>query len=425
MSKQIRTKQIRTIKSLLVSDTKKLEETRSYFADLLDYTVKYIAKSGTLHQFNLQKELYHKFNKNGYYTQHLFQIFKTASEMVRSCLSLCKSNCRTRFPKVHVETQLLVLFSNTFKIYSKEKKYLLNIAFKPRNPIISELKLTDRDRGILADALKREGRNVRDVKVLKREDRWFAYISIQEEVYIPKPEWCQTVVGVDVGMNYLVTASAITEDGKVHLPVHIKGKTWKHIQREKRAKLRKLQSNGAYTKHIWVKYKRRLDEQLHTASKRVIEYAKQFNKPVIVLEHLGKFTIKGRNRWWNFLLTNWQRKKLLDYIRFKANFAGIPVVEVSPYHTSQICSYCGSKGKRNGIHFKCTNCGKQFNADWNASVNIAKRFRDFPVMERTVERPSSFDGSDLSAPNIPTLDVPNDMKSVKIPEAEFSLKVGL
>jgi transposase len=81
---------------------------------------------------------------------------------------------------------------------------------------------------------------------------------------------------------------------------------------------------------------------------------------------------KTRNKWNNFLLSSWGRKKLQEIIEYKAKWEGIPVVYVNPYLTSQICCYCGSRGERNGKHFYCPSCNKTLNADFNASVNIAR-----------------------------------------------------
>ena len=64
--------------------------------------------------------------------------------------------------------------------------------------------------------------------------------------------------------------------------------------------------------------------------------------------------------------------KLVEYIRYKANWEGIKVVLVSEYYTSQICSKCENIGIRKNGLFAC-DCGYEDNADRNGAINIGKR----------------------------------------------------
>ena len=50
---------------------------------------------------------------------------------------------------------------------------------------------------------------------------------------------------------------------------------------------------------------------------------------------------------------------------------------VEPRYTSQTCPRCGNvdKGNREGILFRCTECGYEANSDLNASINILNRLR--------------------------------------------------
>ena len=67
-------------------------------------------------------------------------------------------------------------------------------------------------------------------------------------------------------------------------------------------------------------------------------------------------------------------------IDYKAKKENIKVVFVDPYHTSQTCSACGhyEEGQREKQdeficnNKECKNFNEKVNADYNASVNIAK-----------------------------------------------------
>ena len=69
--------------------------------------------------------------------------------------------------------------------------------------------------------------------------------------------------------------------------------------------------------------------------------------------------------------------EVIDYIKYKARYRGIPLVQVNPIHTSQTCSTCGHRDKksRQGKRFHCTkaDCGYQADSDANAAANIGDR----------------------------------------------------
>jgi IS605 OrfB family transposase len=54
---------------------------------------------------------------------------------------------------------------------------------------------------------------------------------------------------------------------------------------------------------------------------------------------------------------------------------GILLTKINPAYTSQICSNCGFSHKNNRQKqlFKCLSCGSEFNADYNAALNILHR----------------------------------------------------
>ncbi|MFQ6137453.1 MAG: zinc ribbon domain-containing protein, partial [Candidatus Hydrothermarchaeales archaeon] len=60
-------------------------------------------------------------------------------------------------------------------------------------------------------------------------------------------------------------------------------------------------------------------------------------------------------------------------LEHKAMIEGIPMVAVSPRHTSQRCPKCGHTSKKNWrgySYFRCRECGFEANRDRVASVNI-------------------------------------------------------
>ena len=134
---------------------------------------------------------------------------------------------------------------------------------------------------------------------------------------------------------------------------------------------------------------------------------------VLLVEKLaGLIPDAERERGINRALAAWNRSQLVERLKEMAADAGLKVFEVPPYGTSQICSKCGTLGRRYSIVFEretgkpaihfgwveklfaCPNAdcpGRDrnrpeqpftCNADHNASINI---HRCFVLEDRAVE----------------------------------------
>jgi IS605 OrfB family transposase len=376
----------KTMKILIEADVEKLEELREIYISVLKRFLHITVQRGVSYEterylYNLGRKEYPNFHSN-----HLCTIIKETKEMIKSCIEACKSNCRTRFPSVN-EGHAIPLTSKTYKTQISEENIIFSIAYKAYGKgckaeyIKVKLLPSTKQKEILLSLNKCNIYRIHGVKLLKREEKWWLYISIEKKITLPRWGDCKTFVGVDIGMNYLAVATAINENG-LHKPLFISGKQWRHLQLQKRIKIAILssraQKNNCYhSKDLdakWHYYSDRFDEILHSTAKQIVEYASKFEKPIIVLEKLNKMYSNSLNRKWNFLLGNWARSKLQIYIKYKAEWFNIPVVSIYPHHTSQICYRCGQKGERKGKLFYCSNCNKIINSDFNASINIALRF---------------------------------------------------
>jgi putative transposase len=236
----------------------------------------------------------------------------------------------------------------------------VSVIYKPRERLILSIFPSERQLSLMAQA-ERKG-----ARLVKRDDELFLYVVLEKMVELPRWEDCETIIGVDIGINYIAVCSALTKDGRFSNPLFFKGGEWRHLCDRKRKVTRAKE---------YKRLTRRQHQILHTVSKRIVEYAKQFPKPIIVMEKLGHFNNNTKNKRFNFLLGNWARKKLQLMIGYKAKWEGIPVVYINPAYTSLYCHYCGSKGVREGLTFTCPKCGRTYNADANASMNLAKKFR--------------------------------------------------
>jgi IS605 OrfB family transposase len=114
----------------------------------------------------------------------------------------------------------------------------------------------------------------------------------------------------------------------------------------------------------------------HCISKKLVQRAKGTDR-AIALENLKG--IGGRTRFHRTLrrrLGGWAFHQLGLYVKYKAERAGVPVVEVDPRNTSRECPRCGHAERANRHSqavFRCRGCGHTGHADCVAAENIRRR----------------------------------------------------
>jgi putative transposase len=206
-------------------------------------------------------------------------------------------------------------------------------------------------------------------QLVKREGRFFLHVQISGEA--PEPIEATDHIGVDLGIAKIATTS---DDAQGHC-----GKPVERIRRKHNLQRRRLQRKG--TKGAKKKLRRLAGKEArfrshenHVISKAIVQSAKDTGRG-IALEDLkgirGRITARGgdaRNR-----LSGWSFHQLCCFLAYKAEDAGIPIVQVDPRNTSKTCSVCGHcerANRRSQAGFECKHCGFSANADWNAARNI-------------------------------------------------------
>ena len=207
-----------------------------------------------------------------------------------------------------------------------------------------------------------------DSKIVKRDNEWYVHITIKKEIGMITEY--KDVLGVDLGIRR--TASVVRlSDGMTRYY----GKEIRNIRGHYYYLHKKLGEKKAFRtiKKIGQTEQRKVNDQLHKISRKIVNTAKETNSAIVIGDLKGitqKKNNKGRK--FNRKLSMMPFAKLSDYIKYKANLEGIQVIKVSEAYTSQTCNRCGKKGNRNKGLFKCK-CGYDDNADRNGAINIAKR----------------------------------------------------
>jgi len=230
---------------------------------------------------------------------------------------------------------------------------------------------------------------VKSIDMVKKNSEWYVHLILEKWIKFEEPKDINTVIGIDLGEKNFATAISINvdKDDKGNLKSigkPVKGQFWRgeeikrirgkysHIRRSLgRKKIPKK------IKEIGQKEKRKVNQEIHKIANEIIDYAKQSESPIIVLEDLtnirdGFHATKRLNRRFHSL----PFYKLKTYIEYKANSAGIDVRYIPASDTTKTCHICGnvSPYKIQKREYTCLECGMVYNRDLNSAVNIANRY---------------------------------------------------
>ncbi len=244
--------------------------------------------------------------------------------------------------------------------------------------------------------IKAKHKAVRQIRI--RTDRNSIRIMLMYEQESDRPRSNGNIMGIDLGVDNLVTASL--SSGRA--PVIINGRPLKSINRYYNKRKALLQEMAKKSNRLDItnrmerlteKRNNKVKDYLHKASRKVVEIAKTNGVSHIVI---------GNNKGWkqkvelgkrtNQTFVSIPYRMLVDMICYKAQLAGIVVSVVKESYTSgtsyldgetpEKSSYDISRRIKRGL-FK-SNSGTLINADVNAAYQIIKAggYKNFPIKER-------------------------------------------
>jgi IS605 OrfB family transposase len=211
---------------------------------------------------------------------------------------------------------------------------------------------------------------VGETDLVYRDGMWLLYATV--EVAEAEPLQPQGFLGVDMGIVQIATDC----DGTVYAGEQLN--RYRRRQVRLRAKLQAKKTQSA--RRLLIKRARREARHAanvnHVISKSIVAEAERTSRGIAVEELTG---IRARVRLrkpQRAALHSWSFAQLGQFLTYKARRAGVPLVQVDPRYTSQTCSKCGYRDKRNRpdqATFTCRSGGVVAHADVNAAVNIAAR----------------------------------------------------
>ncbi|MEG5139219.1 transposase [Microcoleus sp. A6-C6] len=211
-------------------------------------------------------------------------------------------------------------------------------------------------------------------------DLGLLYVTLSlEDSTVPeiKPDFNpQKIVGIDVGLKDFLTTS---ENETVAIPQHYR-KAQKRLRTiQKRVSRRKKGSNRRQkaVKHLGKCHKKVADKRKDFHFKTANNLLKKYD--VVAVEDLNVKGLARTKLAKSVLDAGWS--SFLSILTNKAVNAGLLVIPVSAYNTSQDCSGCGEKVPKK-LHERwhdCPHCGCSLDRDHNAAINIKNRAVGHPV----------------------------------------------
>ena len=237
-------------------------------------------------------------------------------------------------------------------------------------------------------------------------DKWYACFSVETDGTVKPQGPRESHVGVDLGLNSLVTLS----NGEKVSPPKFLRKMEKKLKRVQRRLSRKKKHSRNWmrqtVKVAKVHRKVRLQRMdfNHKLSRMLVN---RFD--TIVFERLSiQNMVKNHRLAKSIADAGWGQ--LEAFTSCKAAEAGAIVMHVDPYGTTADCSRCGfpvPKTLSQRIH-ECSNCGFVLDRDWNAAVNVLNRVgwgtAEFtPVETKPLLQPRMEGASGVKEPGSPQL----------------------
>lgn len=207
-----------------------------------------------------------------------------------------------------------------------------------------------------------------------KHGKFYILIPVSFQVEVCDDKDIQNVVGVDRGINFVIT----TYDSKGKCTFvsgrNIKHKRAKYSETRKRLQIRGTASSRRRLKKIGNRENRWMNDVNHCVSKALV-----LNNPkntLFVLEDLTgirsvteKVCLKHR-----YINVSWSFYDLEQKIAYKAKRYGSKMIKVNPEYTSQTCPKCGHTERSNRDHthhlFTCKKCGYRSNDDRIGAMNL-------------------------------------------------------
>ncbi len=211
-------------------------------------------------------------------------------------------------------------------------------------------------------AIKKEGRN------------YHAIFTTINEIKVPEVKDTNPI-GIDLGLKSFVSISDGTkiEKPKFMLNNQKKIARWQRIVARRNKGSKRREKAKMHLQKTFEYFTNQSDDYLHKLADTLVnsDYTSFAVEDLCIQNMWGNHRLAG-----SIQDASWNR--FIQFLSYKAESAGMKVIEVDPRNTSKECSNCGNiqempLSKR---IYACNKCGISIDRDINASINILNRARE-------------------------------------------------
>ncbi len=338
-----------------------LDNTMSVYRDACNYVSDYVFRTHDLKQFSLNKVLYSTLReKFGLKSQMAQSVFKTVIARYKTILENENKWIKPSFKKPQYDlvwNRDYSLTQNCFSVNTLDGRVKLPYFAKGMEKYFDH-------------TIYKFG----TAKLVNKHGKYFLHIPVTYEVSESSLSEICNVVGIDRGINFVIT----TYDSK-HKSGFVSGKSIKqkranYSKLRKELQMRQTPSARRRIKAIGQRENRWMQDVNHCVSKALVESNPKHT--LFVLEDLSGVRnaterVRTKDR---YVSVSWSFFDLEQKLIYKAKQNQSTVIKVNPRYTSQCCSMCGHIEKFNRdkkIHlFTCKNCGYKSNDDRIGAMNL-------------------------------------------------------
>ena len=313
---------------------KVLSETMIAYRNSCNYISEYIFRTHDYKQFSVHKSNYYKIRNNfGIGSQMACSVVRTVLARYKSIKSSGLNGIKPKFKLPQYDL-----------VWNRD--YSLNNNVFSVNTLEGRIKIPYYSKG-MEQYFDRSKYTFGTAKIVNKKGKFFLHIPVSFDVPDCDESQIQNVVGVDSGINFIVT----TYDSKGKTGF-VSGRNIKHIRARysdvrKLLQMRKTPSSRRRLRLIGSRENRWMQDVNHCISKALV-----LNHPknsLFVLEDLSGIRNRTERirRKFRYVSVSWSFYDLEQKIDYKAKKYGSKMINVNPAYTSQTCPKCGHTEKSN------------------------------------------------------------------------------
>ncbi len=218
-----------------------------------------------------------------------------------------------------------------------------------------------------------DGFKIKTATITQKVDGWYVILSLEDAsvpALTPDALEMENTIGIDMGLKSFLTNDSGEE---IVIPQHYR-KAEKRLKRLQRGLSRKKKGSLRRKKAIkrvgkaYLKIANQRQDFHYKTAQKLLQQGKNVAREKLNIKGLARTRLAKsvNDAGWN---------QFLQILSIKAERAGLRTIAVNPNGTSQDCSGCGVKVKKelSDRWHSCPNCGSYLNRDHNAAINIKHR----------------------------------------------------